>query len=163
MSASTASLATGHERLQALVGAWQGEEEMSATQWAPAGLATAELVTEPDCGGLYIVQRYRQARDGKPSFASHNVFAFDRTDGSYKLYQFDSMGFMPVPASGAWTGDELVMVRTSERGSARVSYFFDSQDSYRTRLEFRPAGAADWQDMAKGTFRRVSPSSLTIS
>lgn len=159
MDAQAPALSPGHRRLLALVGAWRGEEEMSATQWAPTGPAAAEVETTAEFGGLFITQRYRQTRDGGESFASHNVFGFDRADGLVKMYAFDSMGFVPAsPASGSWDGDALALVRSSPRGSARISYMIDGLDGYRTRLEFRPAGSDSWQKMATGTFRRVGQS-----
>jgi hypothetical protein len=157
------TLSSGHQRLQALVGAWRGEEEMSATQWAPAGLATAEVEATAEFGGLFVTQRYRQVRDGRESFASHNVFGFDQADGLTKMFAFDTMGFVPAgPAVGSWNGETLVLERSSPRGSARVAYMIDGPDSYRTHLEFKPAGSENWQDMAKGAFRRVSPSETTL-
>ena len=157
------ALPAAHQRLQALVGAWHGEEEMAATQWAPAGPATAEVLAEAEFGGLFVSQRYRQVRDGRESFASHNVFGFDRADGLVKMFAFDSMGFFPAgPASGNWHGDALMLERSSPRGSARLSYVIDDADSYRTRLEFKPAGSDDWQDMAKGTFRRIQSLQTTL-
>jgi len=157
------SLTPDHRRLQALVGAWRGEEVMSATQWAPAGRASAEVEAAAEFGGLFVTQRYRQTRDGRESFASHNVFGFDQADGLTKMFAFDSMGFFPAgPASGSWEGDRLVLQRLSPRGAARVTYMIDGPDGYRTHLEFKPAGSENWQDMAKGAFRRVSPSQTTI-
>ena len=157
------SLTPHHQRLQALVGAWRGEEEMSATQWAPAGRASAKVEAMAEFDGLFVVQHYRQTRDGQESFASRNVFGFDQADGLTKMFAFDSMGFFPAgPASGSWDGDRLVLERSSPRGAARVTYTIDGPDGYRTRLEFNPAGSENWQDMAKGTFRRVSPSQTTL-
>jgi hypothetical protein len=136
---------------------------MSATQWAPAGPATAEVETVAEFGGLFVTQRYRQTRDGQESFASHNVFGFDQADGLTKMFAFDSMGFFPVsPASGSWNDNTLVLERSSPRGAARVTYLVDGPDSYRTRLEFKPAGSENWRDMATGTFRRVSLSETTL-
>ena len=153
------TLSPGHQRLQALVGTWRGEEEMSATQWAPAGPARAEVETVVEFGGLFVMQRYRQVRDGRESFAAHNVFGFDQADGLTKMFAFDSMGFFPAsPATGSWDGDTLVLERSSPRGAARMIYMVDAADGYRTNLQFKRAGSDDWQDMAKGTFRRVSPS-----
>jgi hypothetical protein len=150
------TLSPGHQRLQALVGSWRGEEEMAATQWAPAGPATAEVETVAEFGGLFVTQSYRQMRDGGESFAARNVFGFDQADGLTKMFAFDSMGFFPAsPASGSWDGDTLALERSSPRGAARVTYVIDGPDSYRTRLEFKPAGSENWQDMAKGTFRRL--------
>ncbi|MBW8910174.1 MAG: DUF1579 domain-containing protein, partial [Mesorhizobium sp.] len=45
-TASFSSLSADHQRLQALVGAWRGEEELAATQWTDAGSATAEVLAE---------------------------------------------------------------------------------------------------------------------
>jgi len=160
-AASFSSLSADHQRLQALVGAWRGEEEVAATQWTDAGTATSEVLAEAQFGGLFVVQRYRQRRDGTISFGSHNVFGFDQQNGVVTMHQFDSMGFVPAsPATGAWNGSELVLVRSSPRGSARVTYVFDTDDSYRMRLQFQPAGSDAWQDMVSGVYRRVSPSSI---
>lgn len=160
-AASFSSLSADHQRLQALVGAWRGEEEVAATQWTDAGTATSEVLAEAQFGGLFVVQRYRQRRDGTISFGSHNVFGFDQQNSVVSMHQFDSMGFVPAtPATGAWNGSELVLVRSSPRGSARVTYIFDTDDSYRMRLQFQPAGSDIWQDMVSGVYRRVSPSSI---
>ncbi|WP_027169857.1 DUF1579 family protein [Mesorhizobium sp. WSM3224] len=157
--ASFSSLSADHQRLQALVGAWRGEEELAATQWTDAGSATAEVLAEAQFGGLFVVQRYRQRRDGTVSFGSHNVFGFDQQNGTVTMHQFDSMGFVPAsPATGAWNGSELILERSSPRGAARVTYIFDDADAYRMRLHFKPAGGDAWQDMVSGLYRRVSPS-----
>jgi len=125
MSVAT-QLSPGHQRLQALVGEWRGEETMSATQWAPAGTATSEVVAEAEFGGLFVSQHHRQTRDGRVSFETHNMLGFDPSDGSFKLWQFDSMGFVPPsPASGAWDGNTLTLTRSSPRG-ARVRLTFST-------------------------------------
>ncbi|MER8693567.1 DUF1579 domain-containing protein [Mesorhizobium opportunistum] len=155
------SLSADHQRLQALVGAWRGEEEVSGTQWTDAGTATSEVLAEAQFGGLFVVQRYRQRRDGTVSFGAHNVFGFDQQSGAVSMHQFDSMGFVPAsPATGTWDGSELVLERSSPRGAARVTYIFDDADTYRMRLHFKPAGSDSWQDMVSGVYRRVSPSSI---
>jgi len=155
------TLSAGHQRLQALVGAWRGEEEVSETQWADAGIAEAEVLAEAEFGGLFVVQRYRQKREGTVSFAAHSVFGFDQPTGVWTMYQFDSMGFVPAaPATGVWHGDELVLERSSPRGSARVTYRFDGIDTYRMKLQFKLAGSDARQDMVSGIYRRVSPSTI---
>jgi len=153
------SLSADHQRLQALVGAWRGEEEVAETQWADGGIATSDVLAEAQFGGLFVVQRYRQRRDGTVSFGSHSVFGFDQQNSVVTMHQFDSMGFVPAtPATGTWDGNRLTLQRSSPRGSARVTYDFDSNDSYRMRLEFQPAGGTSWQDMVSGLYRLVSPS-----
>ncbi|MEP6567923.1 MAG: DUF1579 family protein [Mesorhizobium sp.] len=160
-AAAFSSLSADHQRLQVLAGAWRGEEEVSDTQWADGGAATSEVTAEAQFGGLFVVQRYRQRRDGTISFGAHSVFGFDQPNSVVTMHQFDSMGFVPAaPATGTWNGSELVLVRSSPRGSARVTYVFDTDDSYRMRLEFQPAGGDIWQDMVSGVYRRVSPSSI---
>ncbi|MBZ9675334.1 DUF1579 family protein [Mesorhizobium sp. ES1-1] len=160
-AASFSSLSPDHQRLQALVGAWRGEEEVAATQWADGGTATSEVLSEAQFGGLFVVQRYRQRRDGTISFGAHSVFGFDQTNGVVTMHQFDSMGFVPgSPATGTWSGSELDLERSSPRGSARVIYNFDDADTYRMRLYFKPAGSDAWQDMVSGVYRRVSPSPI---
>ena len=159
-AASFSSLSVDHQRLQALVGAWRGEEEVAETQWADGGIATSEVLAEAQFGGLFVVQRYRQRRDGTVSFGSHSVFGFDQQNCVVTMHQFDSMGCVPVsPATGTWNGTELVLERSSPRGSARVTYIFDNADAYRMRLHFKPAGNS-WQDMVSGVYRRVLPSSI---
>ena len=160
-AAPFSSLSAGHQRLQALVGAWRGEEEVAATQWTDAGIAEAEVLAEAQFGGLFVVQRYRQKREGTVSFGSHNVFGFDQQNSLVTMHQFDSMGFVPAsPATGMWTGSGLVLERSSPRGSARVAYAFSDTDTYRMKLQFKPAGSDVWQDMVSGLYRRVSPSEM---
>ncbi|MBA1145299.1 DUF1579 family protein [Mesorhizobium neociceri] len=159
-AAAFSSLSADHQRLQALVGAWHGEEEVAETQWADGGTATSEVLAEAQFGGLFVVQRYRQRRDGTISFGSHSVFGFDQPNSLVTMHQFDSMGFVPAsPATGTWNGVELTLERSSPRGAARVTYSFDTADAYRMRLHFKPAGSS-WQDMVSGVYRRVSPSSI---
>ena len=55
---------------------------------------------------------------------------------------------------------QLTLERSSPRGAARVTYDFDTADSYRMRLQFQPAGSDAWQEMVSGLYRRVSPSEL---
>src|SRR5215813_5357983 len=105
-------LSPAHQRLQVLVGTWKGEERVGASQWTAAGAATSEVVAEAEFGGLFVTQHYRQMRDGKVGFESHNVFGVDQADGTAKLWQFDSMGLVPpAPASGSWDGDTLTLER----------------------------------------------------
>src|SRR3954449_8093771 len=119
-------LSPAHQRLQALVGTWRGEERVGATQWTAAGVATSEVVAEAEFGGLFVTQRYNQTRDGKVSFESRNVFGVDQSDGTTKFWQFDSMGFVPpAPASGTWDGDTLTLERSSPRGAARTRYVLE--------------------------------------
>src|SRR5262249_41938720 len=130
--AATPQLSPAHQRLQTLVGTWRGEESVGASQWTAAGKAIGEVFAETELGGLFVSQHDRQVRDGEVSFESHNVFGVDQPDGTTKLWQFDSMGFVPpAPASGSWDSDTLTLERSSPRGAARTRYTFETPDRYR--------------------------------
>ena len=145
-----------YQRLQALVGTFEGEEEVAQTPWTSAGAAKGYLSAASDIGGLFVNQTYRQIRDGRTAFEARNIFAFDATDGSYK--QFDSAGFLPLsPASGLWSGNELMLEKSSPLGKARSVYNFEDQDRFRLRIVFAPAGSDIWQDVVSGTYRRAAP------
>ena len=151
-------LRSEHQRFQALLGSFEGEEQVSATPWTRAGAAKGYLSAETDLGGLFLNQTYRQVRDGQTTFEARNIFGFDVNDGTYKLYQFDTVGFVPpVPATGTWSGDELVLEKSSPRGRARSRYQFEDQDRFRLRVEFAPAGSDIWQDVVSGVYRRIVP------
>jgi hypothetical protein len=153
---STLSPTTQHLRLGAFEGSWQGEEEVFASAWTVAGTAQAEIESEVLFGGFFVEQSYRQQREGKLSFAARNMLAFDAIDGAYKLYQFDSVGFVPqAPATGQWEGDSLLLVKTSPRGRQRTLYTFENEDRYRMSVQFAPAGSDEWQDVISGVYRRV--------
>ena len=147
-----------HQRLQALLGAFEGEEEVAQTPWTSAGAAKGYFSATSDLGGLFVNQTYRQLRDGKTSFEARNIFDFDACDGSYKLYQFDSVGFVPPsPASGQWSDDELVLEKSSPCSKARSIYHFEGQDPFGLRVAFAPAGCDIWQDVVRGDYRRTAP------
>jgi hypothetical protein len=71
------------------------------------------------------------------------------------LYAFDSAGYPPEPAArGSWHGDELVLERTTERGSARTT-FTATADGYRWSKVFRAPGADEWSPVVAGELRRT--------
>jgi hypothetical protein len=146
--ATTPQLSPAQQRLQALVGMWRSGEKVGAPQWTAAGPAISEIVTEPEFSGLFVIQRYAKARDGKTSFESRNIFGVDQSDGSTKLGQFDSLVFLPrTPASGA--GDGETLERNSPRGAVGTRYTLESPDWYPMTVAFRPAGSDGWQDVSR--------------
>ncbi|WP_062230337.1 DUF1579 family protein [Aureimonas sp. N4] len=153
-----------HFRLSAFVGAWDGEEHVAASAWAKEGRATGEVQAELVLGGFFLEQRYRQRRDGAVSFEARNLIGFDPADQLYKLYPFDTVGFVPpAPASGAWQEDGLVFTRTSPRGRQRTVFTFENEDRYRMGVSFSPVGSDTWQEVVSGVYRRAaSPSSNLI-
>ncbi|MGO6710985.1 DUF1579 family protein [Rhizobium leguminosarum] len=153
-----------HFRLNAFAGVWEGDERVAASAWTSEGKASAEFSGEALFGGFFLEQRYRQTREGAVSFEARNVFGFDASDKTYKLYQFDTAGFAPpVPASGEWNGNELVLMKTSPRGSQRTVFTFENEDCYRMGVSFSPAGSDTWQEVVSGVYRRASPTSSNLS
>jgi hypothetical protein len=153
-----------HLRLNAFAGVWEGEEHVAASAWTEEGRAVAELSAEALFGGFFVEQRYRQMRNGAVSFEARNVFGFDGSEQAYKLYQFDTVGFVPpAPASGVWDGRELVLTKTSPRGRQRTVFTFENEDRYRMGVSFSPAGSDTWQEVVSGIYRRTSPTSSNLS
>ena len=143
------------ERLEFLLGELSGPEEVSSTPWAEGGPAIGRVSGERGLDGGVLVQHQVQERDGAPAFRSLNVFMADPATGEVLLYSFDSVGYPPEPpARGTWNGEELVLERTTERGSARTT-FTPTADGYRWSKSFRAPGAGEWAPVVRGELRRT--------
>jgi hypothetical protein len=141
--------------LDFLLGAFAGTEEMAQTQWAPAGTAQAEARGEAILGGAMVLLHQRQVRDGEESFAAVNVFMHDPQTGDVLLYSFDSAGFpADPPARGRLENGELVLDRTTPRGSSRTT-FAPGDGGFNWSKAFRPGDDAPWQTVVTGTLRRA--------
>ncbi|MBN8951805.1 MULTISPECIES: DUF1579 family protein [unclassified Rhizobium] len=163
MAASFAPTAD-HLRLGAFAGTWEGEEHVAASAWTKEGTATARLTAECLFGGFFVEQRYVQTRDGSTSFEARNILGFDAADQSYKLYQFDTVGFVPAaPASGEWIDGKLVLTKVSPRGAQRTLFQFENEDCYCMGVTFAPAGSDTWQEVVSGLYRRVASASSNLS
>jgi hypothetical protein len=144
------------ERLEFLVGELTGREEVTATPWAAGGPATARASGERALDGGALVQHHVQERDGAVAFRTLNVFTTDPATGEVLLYAFDSVGYPPEPAArGTWHGDELVLERSTERGSARTT-FTATADGYRWSKEFRAPDSHAWAPVVAGELRRTA-------
>jgi hypothetical protein len=142
------------ERLEFLVGELSGREEVTAGEWAEGGSATARARGELALDGGVLVQHHVHDRDGA-TFRTLNVFMVDPATGEVLLYAFDSAGYPPEPAArGTWRGEELVLGRTTERGSARTT-FSATADGYRWSKEFRAPGADEWSPLVEGELHRT--------
>jgi Protein of unknown function (DUF1579) len=143
-----------HERLAAFVGEWVGDEVMARSPGRDSGPARAEITARIELDGFYVIQDYRQERDGRTTFKGHGLFTFDRDDRLYKLFWFDSLGYVPQgPASGGWKGETLVLLRPSLRGAARHVYRFTAPDRFEQTIQFSPDNEG-WSDVLTGTYRR---------
>jgi hypothetical protein len=110
-----------------LFGHWQGSEEQLASPWGPAMTARAALSFRAEVGGAAVVNDYRQVRSDGSEFSSHGVFLVDEAY-AVSWWLFDSSGQPPVPATGGWREDELVLARTDDRGTLVHRFGLDGED-----------------------------------
>ena len=100
---------SGDDRLSAMFGVWEGDEELSATAWTDAGKARGAISVQAGPGGGLILD-YAEDRDGVTMTGHGVVFG----DG---WWWFDSYGFTPAePGTAEWRDNELVLTRHSGRG-----------------------------------------------
>ena len=141
---------------QWLAGPWEGEEQIAATRWGPAGTARGFIDARIELDGHLLVQDYREERDGKPALQVHAVFVAE-ADGRVSLYWFDSYGFVPEqPATGAWEDGRLVIVRRSPRGQTRHVYTPLDAHSYRLELASSFDQGASWEPVLDAIYRRIA-------
>jgi len=138
-----------------LVGTASGPETVAASTWSPAkrGRSTVTAAAELDDGVL--VQRVADEFDDGSHFAGLNVFTLDPETAEILCYGFDTYGFPPdPPARGSWQDGELVLERTTPRGSARI-VFAPTATGYTWRKDFRPGDAHEWQPVATADLQRT--------
>jgi hypothetical protein len=134
----------------------RGPETVFASTWGPRreGVSASRAVEEVD--GLVVVQHLDDSFDDGTQFRAVNVFILDPETRDVLCYAFDSFGFPPdPPAQGSWQGHDLVLERTSPRGTARM-VFTPGPSGYAWRKEFRAPGVAEWQPVAMA---KLSPTS----
>ena len=121
-----------HAKLNALVGAWTGDETLHPSPWdAKGGRARAFFDARSDLDGMFVISEYRQERDGKVTYRGHGVFGWDDKQSVYTMYWFDSMGFDPGgPARGKWEGNSLMFEMQTPMGYSRYEYRFAADGSY---------------------------------
>ncbi len=143
-----------HARLAALIGSWEGEEQLQPSPWGPGGTATGRGVYRSVTDGMAIVQDYEEEKDGAIVFSGHGVFTIDPANGDVLWWWFDSMGFPPDgPARGRWDGDTLILNKSTPRGDGRYRYRLNG-DRYEFSIENRFADQEDFSLFMKGSYER---------
>lgn len=135
-----------------LFGHWQGTEEHLASPSGPATTARAILSFRAEVGGAAMVSDYRQVSADASEFYGHGVFLVDDAlEVSWWL--FDSYGNPPVPATGGWREDELVLTRATAQGTAVHRFGIDGHD-----LTYAIDGAGDGEPepFLRGRYRAIS-------
>jgi hypothetical protein len=114
-----------HQKLEALVGDWSGDETIHPMPWDAGGPAKGSYKVRTDLDGFAIVQDYVQRRRGKVSYRGHGVMGFDAGSKSYLWHWSDTMGGVPREASrGEWKGNTLSFQHVGEKGHSRYTYTF---------------------------------------
>lgn len=142
------------EDLSFLVGTATGPETVTASAWSPAKQGRSTANATPDVDDVLLVQRVDDEFEDGSHFAGLNVFTLDPETSEVLCYGFDMYGFPPdPPARGSWQGDELVLERTTPRGSARL-VFRPTASGYSWRKDFRPDPEHEWQPVAEAELHR---------
>ena len=145
-----------------VLGNWTGVEQQAASSLGPATTARAMIVFKLDVSDQVVVQDYRQVRADHAEFTGHGVFMIDKTDAMSPASRarilwwfFDSDGYPPQPAHGAWQDGKLIMHRPTPSGIAEHRFaVVGEQLSYRIRLSLDEA--AEPEEFLAGTYRRFS-------
>lgn len=139
-------------RLAFLLGSFTGSELMHASDWAPGGSATSTIEATSEVGGNLVVQRYVQTRDGETSFELVVVWMVDPATDEILYYGFDTAGFpADPPARGTWQQSDLILARSTSRGSSRLTVSPTSTGWSWSREFRRPDGQA-WMPVLDSTF-----------
>ncbi|MGL4812439.1 MAG: DUF1579 family protein [Beijerinckiaceae bacterium] len=144
-----------HNKLQAFVGNWRGEETMSGEPWGEPGAAQGYIGASLDLDGFFVMLEYRQVRASGVTFKARAIFGYDTAQQLYNLYWFDSLGFAPpAPATGYFKGNVLALTRPSLRGTARHSYTFLDADRMQLDVDYSADQGATWSSVVTGIYRR---------
>lgn len=133
----------------------RGRQRIEASPWASASTADTKAGATTECGGTAVQHRHMSWRENGSVFEVLNLFLQDQETGDVLLYAFDTLGFPPdPPARGGWVGPDLVLDRTSPRGSARTT-FTPTGDGYRWSKQFRRTQDDPWQTVFTEELHRI--------
>lgn len=136
-----------HQRLEALVGRWQGTETMYPSPWDPeGGTATGRNDSRLALNGFAVITDYEQERDGAITFSGHGVMTWSADEACYVLYWFDSIGSPLEVFKGNFEGDVLTVSHGGPGMHARLVYDFSREGVMRSRMDMSSDGS-EW-----GTF-----------
>ena len=155
---STPQLGPVHAQLAALVGTWEGKEQLATTPWSPGGTARGEHSFAVTAGGFALVQEYAEHRDGAPMLTGHGVFSVDPSDGCVVWFWFDSIGYPPLtPSRGSFASDgtTLRVEKTTPRGVQRASFAIAGEVLVH-RIEVRLPEASEFACLVDARYERCA-------
>lgn len=145
----------GHLRLEALAGAWEGEETMHPSQWDPeGGVAVGRTTNRAALNGFALIGDYEQERDGVITFTGHAVWRFDLSQDLYELYWFDCLGTPVEVFQGRFVGDVLTVSHGGPGMHARLIYDLSDPRHLQSKMEMSQDGA-EWSTLFEGDYRRL--------
>ena len=144
-----------HHKLLAMVGEWEGEEQMHPSPWDPeGGESTGRLVASMELDGFFLLSHYEQVRGGMVTFRGHGVYGFDAHSGKHTMHWFDTMGNDPgAPAMGLWKENSVAFTNKHQFGQGRYTYTFLEDGVYKFKMETSQDGE-NWTPMMDATYRR---------
>ena len=143
------------DRLQALLGSWQGEQQLTQSPWMPGGSASASVSFLQTAGDRAVVQEQCSWRGGEVLLSGHGVLAALPESSDLLWFWFDSLGYVATqPGRVEWHGEAGAFERTSPRGLNRMLLELHG-DELREHITFRPAGEAMFSTVATGIYRRA--------
>jgi hypothetical protein len=144
-----------HHKLQALVGAWIGDERIQPSPWDPVGgPAEGSVENRLILDGFAVGHDYTQRRNGQVNFQGHGVFRYDAAADEYQLHWFDSMGQAPNVFRGGFDGPVLRLQTSYGGGHTRASWDMSEADRVRYAMEISGDGQT-WQVFIEGDYRRT--------
>ncbi|MHC4092753.1 MAG: DUF1579 family protein [Planctomycetota bacterium] len=145
----------GHRKLQLLVGRWEGDENMYASQWDPTGgTAFGRTTSRWGLGGFALISDYEQERDGTITFSGHGVYTYDVRLEQYSLFWVDSMGSPPEVFVGGFTGDVLTLSHAGPPMHVRLTWDFTEPGVLASSMEMSDDGVT-WNKLFDAEYRRV--------
>jgi hypothetical protein len=142
-----------HRRLAALAGRWSGEEILHPAPWQPERrTALGHFDNRVGIDGMFLINDYREERDGQVIFRGHGVYGWDAERERYTMYWFDSAGVPPRQILGRWQGETLTF--EAEGPSVRYVYTVPGADRFTFRIE-RLVEGERWEPVLEGDYRRA--------
>lgn len=153
-----------HQKLEALVGEWSGDEVMYASPMNPEerrtfGRYTSRWATD----GFTVVQDYEQFTGDKVTFRGHGVFTYDENEKCYLWYWFDSMGIAPCNTTkGQWIGNGIVWQNQNPMGHARFTHRFRRDGDCEFSMEYSHDGQ-QWTVMMQGVYAKAKAGASKVA
>ena len=141
-----------HRRLAAFAGRWRGEEILHPAPWLPERrTASGHFDNRVGVDGMFLINDYREERDGEVLLWGHGVYGWDAERERYTMYWFDSAGVPPRQILGTWEADSLTF--TAHDPEVRYVYTLLGSDRFTFRIE-RLTDDEGWLPVLEGDYRR---------